>query len=111
MPCGVAKAGGDSWREHGFELGAVFGAQCDVKGGYVLFQPCPPLRAWNRDDVVASGEEPGERDLGRACVFGFGHPVEHAQKRQVLVDIFLGVTRMVAPAVILGQDRKIPDRA
>src|ERR1700722_11624605 len=43
----------------------LLGAQLDPVRGYVLLDPGHALRAGNRSDVVALGQEPGQRNLTR----------------------------------------------
>ena len=54
------------------ELGEVLGGELQVRRGGVLLQPRAPLRARDRDDVVALREQPGERDLRRRRVAPLG---------------------------------------
>ena len=62
VPLVVALAGG---RREVIQPYDLLGAQLDAVGGGVLLDARHPLGAWNRRDVVALREQPGQRDLGR----------------------------------------------
>src|SRR5207249_1524568 len=60
---GVAVAGGGTARKRLVEPRQLLVRELDVRGGGILLEIAPPLRARNGDDVLAARQHPREREL------------------------------------------------
>jgi hypothetical protein len=95
------------------ELVELFGGQLDAVGGGVLIELGHALGGRNRDEVVALGEQPGQRDLGGAglgsicrtscCVSPVQSPVFRLQGRDGVDGVSLGCCRDCLPAGRCGR--------
>src|SRR5207248_10280175 len=94
---GIAVAGG---RERLFEPLELTGRQLEASGSCVLFEVLAPLGAGNRDDIVAAGVDPRERDLTRShasLVGDFAHTIDELE---VPLEVAGLEARVVAPEVV-----------
>src|SRR6185312_1829263 len=60
-------------RERIVEALQIGGSECQSERADVLCNVAGPLRAWDRDDVAALRQHPGERELRRRAMLLFSH--------------------------------------
>jgi hypothetical protein len=82
-------------------LGLVLG-QADGVGAGVLLEPGDPPGAGNRGDVVALGEQPGQRDLRRCGARLGGDGLDLVDDAQVAVEVLGGKARGSFAPVVVG---------
>ena len=86
-----------------FEPFDLLGAQLDAVGGGVLLDAGDPLGAGDRGDVVALGEQPGQRDL-RRCGAGLGGDgLDLVDDAQVALEVLAGEARVGLAPVVVGK--------
>ena len=66
----------------------------------VFLEPLPPLRARDRDNVVALREQPRERELRRRAAFARGHALHALDDLEVLLEVLALKPRIVSPPVV-----------
>jgi hypothetical protein len=77
----------------------LLGAQLHAIGGGVLLDEGDPLSAWNRGDVAALREQPGQSDLCRGCARLGGNGVDLIDNAQVALEVRAGEVSL-APIVV-----------
>src|SRR5581483_8876250 len=97
----VALARGRAFRERGLEPRQLLRRQLDVDGARVVLEVAPPLRPRDRDDVVAAGEHPRERKLGRRAPLLPRDLLDARHEVEVPPEVLALETRVVAPEVVL----------
>jgi len=75
-------------------------SQRHVQSPGIFFQILPALRAWDRYDVFALREQPGERELAGGAFLFFGNGPDTADKIEILLEIFSLKARRVAPVIV-----------
>src|SRR6266566_9083422 len=88
-------------RERRVEPRHLFGAERKVCRADVFFEVLPSLGAGDRDDVRALVQQPGKRDLSRACPLLLSRLAHCRCRSHVRVEIFALVARIVMAIVAL----------
>ena len=78
-------------------------AQLDTVGCRVLLDAGDPLGAGDRGNVVALGEQPGQRDLRRCGVELGGAGLDLVDDAEVLLEVALGEAGVVLAPVVVGE--------
>src|SRR4051794_35844911 len=95
----VALAGG--LRQLGVDPREVLARQLDVARRPVLLEVGDALRAWDRHDVVALRQDPGERELPGGDALLLGELADLRREALVALEVVTGEARVVAAEVTL----------
>src|SRR5437764_11549984 len=95
LPCGRAR------RERLVQPSELLVRQGDLRRGGVLLEIRAPLRAGNRNDVVAAREHPRERELRRRAALLLGQLAQAGGERPVALEVLALHTRMIAAEVVV----------
>jgi hypothetical protein len=77
------RAGRAADRKCGVERRHFAWVERDLRSGGIRFQVRSALGARNRNDIVALGEEPGQRELGRRAALRSRHLIQRRDQRKV----------------------------
>ena len=103
----IAIAGrGRARRRHRVERRQVVRRQLDVQRGEVLLQVRDPLRAGDRDDVLALRERPGDGQLCRRAALGPGERLDLLDQRDVVREVLALVARRLQAPVVRRSGRR-----
>ena len=81
----------------------VLDAELDMVGGRVLLDAGDALGTGDRGDVVALGEQPGQRDLRRGGVDLGGDGLDLVDDGEVLLEVAWGEARVGLAPVVVGE--------
>jgi len=89
----IARAGCDFRRHELIQTCKIVGRELNLQRGDVLLEIFPPLGSWDRNDVVAFRQHPGERELCRLAFLFLGNRLDARQELQVLRKVVALETR------------------
>ena len=81
--------------------------EVDVDRAERLGEPLAGARADERDDVLAAGEDPGDRELGDGRVLLGGDCAQRLDEFQVALEVLAGEARSRGPEVMRREGRPV----
>src|SRR5437773_1974835 len=105
---GVPRSGGGT---QAFDLSNLGARHRHGEGADVFLDVPPVLGAGNRDDVVAVGEQPRERELAGRAAFLPGERFDAPDKIEILLKVVTLKARMVLAPIALGDVLRTRDLA
>jgi hypothetical protein len=99
---GVAQAGGSAARGYFVDTAQIIGSQFEFQCAGILFQILAPLRAGDRNDILALRKQPGEGELTGHAFLLFGNELDAANEVEILLKI-LSLESWRIPAKVVGR--------
>src|SRR6478735_3076927 len=104
----IARAGCDVPRHELIQTCKIVGRELNLQRGDVLLEVFAPLGSWDRHDVVAFRQHPGERELCGLAVLFLRHGLDARHELQVLRKVVALETR-AGTAVVIGREIVLGD--